>query len=88
MKKKTNKKVNKNLSNLFLDWQKSLERIARREEAQRLAAGKSEESAKVSKGKNGNSKKNMASESRPRSDGKMEKEISKDLKKVAESHFN
>ncbi len=56
MKKKTDKKNNKNLSNLFLDWQKSLGQIARREESQRLAAGKSEESAKVSKGKNGNGK--------------------------------
>ena len=72
MKKKTDRKIKKNLSNLFLDWQKSLGRIARREEAERLA---------VSKGKNGNGKK---SESRPRSDGKMEKEISKDPKKVVE----
>ena len=71
MEKKTNKKVNKNLSNLFLDWQKSLERIARSEEAKRLAR-KSGESAKVSKGKNGNGKKNKASESTPRTDGKME----------------
>ncbi len=57
MKKKTDKKNNKNLSNLFLDWQKSLAQIAQREEAQRLAAGKSEEPVKVSKGKNDNSKK-------------------------------
>ena len=75
MEKRTDKNIKKNLSNLFLDWQKSLQRIARKEEAQRQAAGKSEESAKVSKGKNGNGKKNKASESRPRSDGKMEKEI-------------
>ena len=76
MKKKTDKKVKKNLSNLFLDWQKSLARIARREEAERLA---------VSKGKNGSSKKYKAGEPRPRSDGKMEKEISKDLKKVVDA---
>ncbi len=50
MKRKTDKKVKKNLSNLFLDWQKSLERIARREEAKRLA-GKFEESAKVTRGR-------------------------------------
>jgi len=73
MEKKTNKKIKKNPSNLFLDWQKSLERIARREEAQRLAAGKSEGPAKVSKATNGNGKK--YGEPRPRSDGKMEKEI-------------
>ncbi len=70
MEKKTGKKVKTNLSNLFLDWQKSLGRIARREEAKRLA-GKFEESAKVSKGKNRNGKKNIASESTPHSDGKM-----------------
>ena len=87
MEKRTDKNIKKNLSNLFLDWQKSLARIARREEAQRLAA-KSMESVKVSNGKNDNSKKYKASESRPRSEGKMEKEISKDLKKVAESHLN
>ena len=73
MEKKTDKNIKKNLNNLFLDWQKSLARIARREEAQRLAAGKSEESVKVSKGKNDNSKK--YGEPRPRSDGKMKKEI-------------
>ncbi len=73
MKEKPDKKSKKNLSNLFLDWQKSLARIAQREEAQRLAAGKSEESAKVSKGKNGNGKK--YGEPRPRSDGKMGQEI-------------
>ena len=72
MKKKTDKNIKKNLSNLFLDWQKSLARIARKEEAQRLAAGKSERPAKVSKATNGNGK---VSESRCRSDGKMEKEI-------------
>ena len=72
MEKKTNKKFNKNLSNLFLDWQKSLERIARREEAKRLA-GKFEETAKVSKATNGNGKK--YGEPRHRSDGKIEKEI-------------
>ena len=88
MEKRTDKNIKKNLSNLFLDWQKSLQRIARKEEAQRLAAGKSEESVNVSKGKNGNGKKYKADEPRPRSDGKMEKEISKDLKKVAESHLN
>ena len=87
MKKKTDKKSKKNLSDLFLDWQKSLARIAQREEAQRLAA-KSMESVKVSKGKNGNGKKYKADEPRPRSDGKMEKEISKDLKRVAEFHTN
>ncbi len=70
MKKKTAKKIKKDLSNLFLDWQKSLERIARREEAKRLAR-KFEESAKVSKGKKVNGKKNKVSESTPRSDGKM-----------------
>ena len=75
MEKKTNKKIKKNPSNLFLDWQKSLERIARREEAQRLAAGKSMESVKVSKGKNDDSKKYKSYELRPRSDRKMEKEI-------------
>ena len=75
MKKKTDKKNNKNLSNLFLDWQRLLARIARKEEAQRLAAGKSEESVEVSKGKNGNGKKYKADEPRPRSEGKMEKEI-------------
>ncbi len=74
MKKKTDKKNSKNLSNLFLDWQKSLGRIARREEAERLAA-KSIESVKVSKGKNDNSKKYKSDELRPRSDGKMEREI-------------
>ena len=88
MEKRTDKNIKKNLSNLFLDWQKSLARIAQREEAQRLAAGKSMESVKVSNGKNDNSKKYKASESRPRSEGKMEKEISKDLKKVAESYLN
>ena len=75
MEKRTDKNIKKNLSNLFLDWQKSLQRIARKEEAQRLAAGKSEESVKVNKGKNGNGKKYKAGEPRPRSDGKMEKEI-------------
>ena len=75
MKKKTDKKSKKNLSNLFLNWQKSLAQIARGEEAQRLAAGKSMESVKVSKGKNDNSKKYKSDELRPRSDGKMEKEI-------------
>ena len=74
MKKKTDKKIKKNLSNLFLDWQKSLGRIARREEAERRA-GKSEGSVKVGKGKNGNGKKYKADEPRPRSEGKMEKEI-------------
>ena len=87
MKKKTDKKSKKNLSNLFLDWRKSLGRIAHREEAERQA-GKSEGSVKVSKGKNGNGKKYKADEPRSRSDGKMEKEISKDLKKVTESHLN
>ena len=72
MEKRTDKNFKKNLSNLFLDWQKSLARIAQREEAQRLAAAKSMESVEVSKGKNGNGK---VSESRCRSDGKMEKEI-------------
>ena len=85
MKEKTDKKVKKNLSNLFLDWQNSLARIARREEAQRLAA-KSMESVKVSKGKNDNSKK--YGEPRPRSDAKMGKEIPKHLKKVVELHPN
>ena len=66
MEKRTDKKIKKHLSNLFLDWQKSLGRIARREEAERLA---------MSKGKNGNGKKYKAGEPRPRSDGKMEKEI-------------
>jgi len=75
MEKRTDKNIKKNLSNLFLDWQKSLQRIARKEEAQRLAAGKSERPAKVSKATNGNGKKNKAGESRPRSEGKMEKEI-------------
>ena len=75
MEKRTDKNIKKNLSNLFLDWQKSLQRIARKEEAQRLAAGKSEESVKVNKGKNDNSKKYKSDELRPRSDGKMEKEI-------------
>ena len=74
MEKKTDKKIKKNPSNLFLDWQKSLARIAQREEAQRLAA-KSMESVKVSKGKNDNSKKYKSDELRPRSDGKMKKEI-------------
>ena len=74
MKKKTDKKTKKNLSDLFLDWQKSLARIAQREEAQRLAV-KSMESVKVSRGKNDNSKKYKSDELRPRSDGKMEKEI-------------
>jgi len=74
MEKRTDKYIKKNLSNLFLDWQKSLQRIARKEEAQRLAA-KSMESVKVSKGKNGNGKKYKADELRPRPDGKMEKEI-------------
>ncbi len=78
MKKTTDRRIKINLSNLFLDWQKSLGRIARREEAKRLA-GKSEESEKVSKGRKGNGKKNKASESTPRSDEKMEKEIAKDL---------
>ncbi len=73
MKKKTDKKNNKNLSNLFLDWQKSLARIARREEAQRLAAGKPEGPAKVNRATNGNGKK--YGEPRPRSDGKMGQEI-------------
>ena len=75
MEKRTDKKIKRNPSNLFLDLQKSLHRIARREEAQRLTAGKSEESVNVSKGKNGNGKKYKAGEPRPRSDGKMEKEI-------------
>ena len=74
MKKKTDKKSKKNLSNLFLDWQKSLARIAQREEAQRLAA-KSMESVKVSNGKNDNSKKYKVGELSPHSDGKIEKEI-------------
>ena len=87
MKKKTDKKIKKNLSNLFLDWQKSLGRIARREEAERLAR-KSKESVKVSERKNGNGKKCKTGEPRPRSDGKLEKEISKDLKKVVELHPN
>ena len=73
MEKRTDKNIKKNLSNLFLDWQKSLQRIARKEEAQRLAAGKSEESVKVSKATNGNGKK--YGEPRPRSDGKIGKEI-------------
>jgi hypothetical protein len=64
-----------------------LGRIAHREEAERLAAGKSEESVKVSKGNN-NGKKYKTDKPRPRSDGKMEKEISKDLKKVVELHPN
>ncbi len=74
MKTKTDKKSKRNLSNLFLDWQKSLAQIAQREEAQRLAA-KSMESVKVSKGKNDNSKKYKSDELSPRSDGKMGKEI-------------
>ncbi len=86
MKRKTDKKSKKNLLNLFLDWQKSLGRIAHREEAERRA-GKFEGSVKVSKGKNGNTN-YKAGEPRPRSDEKMEKEISKDLKKVAELHTN
>ncbi len=74
MEKKTDKKNNKNLSNLFLDWQKSLAQIARREEAQRLAA-KSTESVKISKGKNDNGKKYKLGEPKNYPDGKIEKEI-------------